>query len=45
MIMQVPCCCGLLHLAKKAAAEAQRKVPIKCLVVSPQGEILKEEWT
>ncbi|MCK4908380.1 MAG: 4Fe-4S ferredoxin [Planctomycetes bacterium] len=44
MIMQVPCCMGLLELAKKAAAEAKRKVPVKYLVVGIQGEILKDEW-
>ncbi|MBD3242423.1 MAG: 4Fe-4S dicluster domain-containing protein [Chitinivibrionales bacterium] len=45
MIMQVPCCGGLLHLAQAAAEQAQRKVPIKTVVVSVQGEVLKEEWT
>ena len=44
MIMQVPCCSGLLHIAKQAAEQASRKVPVKCAVVSLQGEILKEEW-
>jgi len=44
MIMQVPCCSGLLYLAKQAASQAKRKVPIKSLVVSLQGEILSEEW-
>lgn len=44
MIMQVPCCGGLLHLAKQAAEMAERKVPIKCIVVGIQGEILSEDW-
>ncbi len=44
MIMQVPCCGGLLRLAKEAVARAQRKVPIKCIVVSLQGDVLSEEW-
>lgn len=44
MIMQVPCCSGLLHLAQQAASQAKRKVPIKSLVVSLKGEILREEW-
>jgi NAD-dependent dihydropyrimidine dehydrogenase PreA subunit len=43
-IMKVPCCGGLLHIAKQAAAQAQRKVPIKCVTVGIRGEILKEEW-
>lgn len=44
MIMQVPCCSGLLALAKEAQSSSKRKIPIKCIVVSLQGEVLSEEW-
>lgn len=44
MIMQVPCCRGLLSLAQEAARGAKRKVPIKYIVVSLRGEILQEQW-
>jgi len=44
IIMEVPCCHGLLQLAKDAVEQASRKVPIKGKVVSLQGEILNEEW-
>jgi NAD-dependent dihydropyrimidine dehydrogenase PreA subunit len=44
MIMQVPCCGGLLQMAQEAASKATRKVPLKCIVVGLQGQILKEEW-
>ena len=44
LIMQVPCCMGLLNLAQQAAQTADRKVPVKYLVVGVQGEILQEEW-
>ncbi len=44
MIMQVPCCGGLLSLAQKAAEAASRTVPVKVTVVGIKGEILKEEW-
>ncbi|NCO36866.1 MAG: 4Fe-4S ferredoxin [Armatimonadetes bacterium CG2_30_59_28] len=44
MIMEVPCCMGLLNLAKSAVAAAGRKVPIKAKIVSLRGEILREEW-
>jgi hypothetical protein len=44
MTMQVPCCAGLLHLAKSAVAQANRKIPIKSKVVGIRGEILHEEW-
>lgn len=44
MIMQVPCCSGLLKLAEQAAQTANRKAPIKYMVVGVQGEILQEAW-
>ncbi len=44
MIMQVPCCGGLFHLAQTAVEQSARKVPIKVMVVGLQGEILREEW-
>jgi len=45
MTMEVPCCSGLLGLAKKAAEKAVRKIPIKSVIVGIKGDILKEEWT
>lgn len=44
MIMQVPCCGGLLQIVKSAASAAQRRVPIKLMVVSIEGNIIREEW-
>jgi NAD-dependent dihydropyrimidine dehydrogenase PreA subunit len=44
MIMQVPCCSGLLQIVKTAASAATRKVPIKLVVVSHEGSVLREEW-
>lgn len=44
MTMEVPCCGGLVNLARQAAAAASRKIPIKSIVISIQGEILSEEW-
>lgn len=44
MIMQVPCCGGLLQMAKMAAEKATRKVPIKLTVVGIEGDILSEQW-
>lgn len=44
MIMQVPCCGGLLHLAQAAREQASRNIPIKAVVVSVRGEILRQEW-
>ncbi len=44
VIMQVPCCSGLLNLSRKAIEAASRKIPLKCVVISLQGEIINEEW-
>ena len=44
VIMQVPCCRGLASLALQALKESSRKVPVKYVVVSLQGEVLQEEW-
>ncbi|NQT24224.1 4Fe-4S binding protein [candidate division KSB1 bacterium] len=44
LIMQVPCCGGLIHMAKQAAEQASRKIPIKKVVVGIKGEILSEDW-
>ena len=42
--MEVPCCSGLLILAKEALERAKRYVPIKHVEVSLKGEVLREEW-
>jgi NAD-dependent dihydropyrimidine dehydrogenase PreA subunit len=44
MIMQVPCCGGLLQMAQAAVQNASRKIPLKAVVVGIQGEILQEQW-
>ena len=44
VIMQVPCCRGLLGLAVQALQQSSRKVPVKSVIVSLQGEVLQEEW-
>ncbi len=44
LMMQVPCCGGLLKLAMTAADQAGRKIPLKQVIVGVEGEILKEEW-
>lgn len=44
MTMQVPCCGGLTAIAEQALKLAKRKIPVKSIVVSLQGEILSENW-
>jgi hypothetical protein len=44
-MMEVPCCRGLLGMARSALARAHRKVPLKAVVVSIDGgKLLSEEW-
>ena len=43
LIMQVPCCMGLLNLTKQAAAQAERKIPMEYTVVGVQGGILEKQ--
>lgn len=44
MLMEVPCCGGLLRLAQTAVQSASRKIPIKAIVVGIDGEVKKETW-
>jgi NAD-dependent dihydropyrimidine dehydrogenase PreA subunit len=44
MMMEVPCCGGLLQMVKNAMSRASRKVPVKEMIISISGEVLKEEW-
>lgn len=44
IMMEVPCCGGLLKLARTAREQAKRNIPIKKAYLSVQGEVLEEEW-
>ena len=44
MMMEVPCCGGLLQIVRTALANATRKVPVKKMIVGINGEVLQEEW-
>lgn len=44
MLMEVPCCGGLMAVAEEALRRASRRVPLKKVVVSVQGAVLSEEW-
>jgi NAD-dependent dihydropyrimidine dehydrogenase PreA subunit len=44
VMMQVPCCGGLIRLAQQALELASRKIPIKQVIISIEGDILREEW-
>ncbi len=44
IIMEVPCCGGLLHMAKLAREAAEVTIPIKKAMISIKGEIMDEQW-
>ncbi len=44
MIMEVPCCAGLVQLASQAVSMAGRKVPLKKITVGLRGDVLGEDW-
>jgi NAD-dependent dihydropyrimidine dehydrogenase PreA subunit len=44
MMMEVPCCGGLLNMVKTALAGSTRKVPVKKIITGINGEILSENW-
>jgi NAD-dependent dihydropyrimidine dehydrogenase PreA subunit len=44
MIMEVPCCGGLMQIVKKTQEKASRKIPVKVIMVGNEGDILSEKW-
>lgn len=40
--MEVPCCLGLIHIAKNALHKAGCRIPIKAVTISRQGDIKRE---
>ncbi len=44
MMMEVPCCGGLMQMVRAALARTSRKVPVKAITVSIEGKILHDEW-
>lgn len=44
IMMQVPCCRGLMQIAREGLNKASRKVPLKAIIIGIKGELLTEEW-
>ncbi|MDD4242039.1 MAG: 4Fe-4S binding protein [Smithellaceae bacterium] len=44
IMMQVPCCRGLMQVAQAGLQKASRRVPLKAVVVGLKGDVLTEEW-
>lgn len=43
MIMEVPCCSGMLQIIKKARNDAQSSIPVRQVVVSTTGRIINDQ--
>lgn len=41
--MQVPCCFGLVHIAKEAIKKSGKDIPFESVTIGIKGEILKKE--
>jgi len=44
LVMEVPCCRGLVRIAHQARERAGRNIPVKVIVLSVNGEVKSEEW-
>ncbi len=44
MRMEVPCCGGLLQIVKEASENTLTKVPVKEMIVSVSGDIIRDSW-
>lgn len=44
VMMEVPCCGGLLQLAKIAIERAGIKIPLKEVIVNIRGQVISEQW-
>jgi Pyruvate/2-oxoacid:ferredoxin oxidoreductase delta subunit len=44
VMMEVPCCGGMLQFARMAKEQSGRNIPIKKAYVSVQGEVIEEDW-
>ncbi|MCO5262697.1 MAG: 4Fe-4S binding protein [Lentimicrobium sp.] len=44
VMMEVPCCGGLMQMAQTARQMSGKHIPIKKCVIGVQGNVLSEEW-
>ncbi len=44
VMMEVPCCSGLLQMVQIARRQAGRNIPVMKSIIGVQGNVLSEEW-
>ncbi|MDP8305182.1 MAG: 4Fe-4S binding protein [Candidatus Chlorobium antarcticum] len=44
LVMEVPCCNGLMTIVQRAFQASSRKVPVKKIVIGVKGDTLSEAW-
>lgn len=44
LVMEVPCCSGLMELVRRAREKCRRYIPVKKVVITVQGNVKSEEW-
>ena len=44
LVMEVPCCRGLVQIARQARGKARRHIPVKTVVLSAGGEVIDDQW-
>ena len=45
LVMEVPCCRGLVQIARQAREKARRHIPVKTVVLSASGEVIDDQWS
>ncbi len=43
LLMEVPCCGGLLRMVKEARSRVSEQIPVNCVVINLQGEKIEEK--
>jgi len=44
LVMEVPCCSGLMELVRRAREKCRRYIPVKKVVITVKGNVKSEEW-
>jgi NAD-dependent dihydropyrimidine dehydrogenase PreA subunit len=44
LVMDIPCCSGLMELVRRARAKCKRHIPVKQTVITVKGNVKSEKW-